>query len=239
MYDLNLTAVSPSRWLADCTAKSSLLKRAKVETVPNGIDLSAYRPFDQHVLRRILNLPQDRKILLFGSIKSTEDKRKGHDLLKSALKQIEENNIIKNMAIVLFGDSEPADLNLKRTDIPIFFLGHLHDDISLAMLYGASDIFVLPTREDNLPNTLIEAMACGTPCVSFDVGGVSDIIRHKENGYLARPLDTDDLAEGIRRVLEDTERHKMLSRCARKTAEEKFDIEKIAVQYEEIYRSIV
>lgn len=233
---LRVSAVCPSLWLAGCARRSSIFKGSRIEIIPYNIDLAIYKPFNRMALRSILNLPGDMEIILFGSVKGIKDERKGFDLLLSALKEVDQKGDLHNKALVIFGDS--CNEILKEFNMPIFSYGYLHDDLSLSMLYGASDVFVLPTRQDNLPNTIIEAMACGTPCVSFDVGGVPDMIRHKENGYVAKPSDSEDLASGIRWVLENSERRQALSRLARKTAEEIFDINKVAQQYENLYSSL-
>lgn len=106
-------------------------------------------------------------------------------------------------------------------------------------MYSAADVFVLPTIQDNLPNTLIESIACGTPCVAYDVGGVSDIIEHRKNGYLVNSQDVNDLAQGIKWVLEDEKRYKELSGFCRKTTIKKFDINKVAQQYIALYNALV
>jgi glycosyltransferase involved in cell wall biosynthesis len=118
-------------------------------------------------------------------------------------------------------------------------MGRLHDDITLAMLYAAADVFVLPSRQENLPNTIMESLACGTPCVAFHVGGISDMIEHQRNGYLARPYEIEDLAYGIEWVLADEKRWQALSQQARQKAEEEFDIERVVRRYVDLYQEIV
>ena len=119
------------------------------------------------------------------------------------------------------------------------YLGRLHDDVSLALLYSAADVMVTPSRQDNLPNMVVESLACGTPVVAFDIGGMPDMIEHQINGYLAKPFNISDLAAGIDWVLSDDKRHKDLCLKAREKAVACFDIEKVAGQYAELYREVL
>jgi len=138
---------------------------------------------------------------------------------------------------MVFGSSEPE--NLPDFGLPVHYLGQLHDDVSIALLYAAADVIVTPSRQDNLPNTVVESLACGTPAVAFDIGGMPDMIEHKINGYLTRPFDTSDLATGIDWVLSDDKRHKDLCIKARDKAVACFDIKKVARQYAELYGEII
>ena len=103
-------------------------------------------------------------------------------------------------------------------------MGQLHDDVSIAMLYAAADVFVLPSVQDNLPNAVIESLACGTPCVAFNVGGVPNMIEHESNGYIAQPLEPEDLAQGIAWILADDKRWQILSQQARQRVEKEFEL---------------
>ena len=129
--------------------------------------------------------------------------------------------------------------NLLDFGLPVYYPGQLHDDVSIALLYAAADVIVTPLRQNNLPNTVVESLACGTPAVAFDIGGMPDMIEHKINGYLAKPFDSSDLAAGIDWVLSDDKRHKDLCIKAREKAVNCFDIEKIARQYAELYEEVL
>ena len=118
-------------------------------------------------------------------------------------------------------------------------MGLLHDDVSLALIYSAADITVVPSRQDNLSNIVVESLACGTPAVAFDIGGMSDMIVHKVNGYLAKPFDTSDLASGIDWVISNDKRHKDLCIKARDKAVGCFDIEKTARKYAILYENVL
>ena len=122
--------------------------------------------------------------------------------------------------------------------LPVNFLGRLHDDLSLKIVYSACDVMVVPSLQENLANTMMEALACGVPVVGFDIGGNSDMVNHKVNGYLAEPYSSDDLARGIRWVIE-SESYEALSFDARATVLDRFDSQKVASQYVELYKSVI
>jgi glycosyltransferase involved in cell wall biosynthesis len=183
-----------------------------------------------------LNLPQDKQLILFGAMYPNSDCRKGFHLLRQALQSLNKSEWRDKAKLAIFGASqpkEPIDLGLES-----HYLGRLNDDISLAVVYAAADVFVAPSIQDNLPNTVMEAIACGTPCVAFDIGGMPDMIEHQHNGYLAQPFDSEDLAKGIVWVLENKERHQKLCDRARQKAEQEFTLEIQARRYESLYREI-
>jgi glycosyltransferase involved in cell wall biosynthesis len=230
---LQLTAVGISHWLAHCARCSSLFRNVTVEVIPNGLDLQLYRPVGRQLARSLLGLPADRKLILFGSMSAGSDPRKGFHLLEPALRKFAEAGANSRSELVIFGSSEPRqgpNFGLKAR-----YMGHLHDDISLVLLYNAADVFVAPSVADNFPNTVLEASACGTPCVAFDVGGLPDMISHRETGYLALPFDTEDLAAGIEWVVDDGARQAQLSQAARTKVEREFELTQVARRYRALY----
>lgn len=235
--ELPLTLVTPSRWLAECVSVSKVLGHYSVEVIPNGLDLSLYKPTDKTQARDILGLPKNKKLVLFGAMMATNDTRKGFRLLQTALRKIAKLEDRTRYAVLIFGSSEPK--NPPDLGFEAYYFGRLHDDISLALLYSAADVFVLSSKQDNLPNTILETLACGTPSVAFNVGGTPDMIKHKINGYVAKPLDTDDLAAGIRWVLASKERHTGLSKEAREKAVGSFDIKKVSMKYVKLYEDVI
>ena len=235
--NINLTIVTPSKWLAECARSSSLFRNIPVEVIPNGLDLQRYKPIDRQIVRSLLNLPQNKQLVLFGAIKATSDRRKGFHLLEAALQSLCQSGWQDKIELVVVGASqsgEPADLGFKT-----HYLGKLNDDISLAQVYAAADVFVAPSLQDNLPNTVVEAIACGTPSVAFKIGGMPEIIEHQQNGYLAQPYEIEDLAKGIVWLLEDKEKHQKLCHQARAEAEQKFTIELQARRYASLYNRIM
>jgi glycosyltransferase involved in cell wall biosynthesis len=233
----NITVVTPSRWLGACAQQSVLFSRYRVETIPYGLDLTRFKPIDKRLAREILNLPQDKLLLMFGAMSATSDTRKGFQFLAPALTSLAASYSPEDVAIVIFGSSTPK--NPVNMGFPAHYLGHLHDAISTSLAYAAADVFIAPSMEDNLPNTVLESLACGTPVVAFDIGGMPDMILHEKNGYLAKAFDVQSLARGIAWVLEENERRISLSTFARKRSEEGFTLEHQAHKYEELYHSLV
>ena len=234
--DLNLTVVTPSVWLKRCAIASSLFKEIPVEVIPNGLDTVVYKPIERQIARSILNLPLDRHLILFGAGYAS-DPRKGFSYLEAALECLSSQQYSQPLEAVIFGGSAPETSS--SIGLKVHYLGKLRDDTTLALAYAAADVFVVPSLQDNLPNTVMEALACGTPCVAFDIGGMPDMIEHQQNGYLAQPYETDDLAQGIGWVLRDRERHHRLSQRARAKVEEAFTLQHQATQYFLLYQSII
>jgi len=234
---LNLTIVTPSRWLANCAKKSSLFSKKRIEVIPNGLDLYRFKPIDKQFAREVLCLPQDKKIILFGAMNSASDKRKGFNLLLPTLEILAQNGWRDKVELVIFGATESTDST--KFGLRAHYMDYINDDISLSLLYSAADIFVAPSIQDNLPNTIMESLACGTSVIAFDIGGISDMVVHKKTGYLARPFDTNDLAKGIEWVLEDNERWQILSRQSRIKVEREFGLEVISKRYANLYREIL
>lgn len=235
--NLNLTIVTPSKWLGKCANSSSLFKNLRVETIPNGIDIEIYKPINRQVARELLKLPQDKQIIFFGSLRATGDQRKGFHLLQPALQELSKSGWKDKLELVIFGASQPK--HPPEFGFKAHYLGTLSDDLSLAIVDSAADVFVLPSTQDNLPNTVLEAIACGTPCVTFNIGGMPDMIEHQKNGYLAQPYEIDDLAQGIAWVLENKERHQKLSHRAREKVEQEFTLKIQASRYLSLFTDIL
>jgi len=237
LQSVNLTVVTPSRWLGDCAKASSLLRDKRVEVIPNGLDLTRYKPVDKKVARDILNLPQDRRLIAFGAVSATSDPNKGFPYLQAAVGALAQQGWREKAVLLVFGADKPAgapDLGLE-----VRYLGELRDDVTLALHYSAADVFVAPSMQENLSCTVMEALACGTPCVAFNVGGMPDLIEDGRTGYLAEPFLPEDFARGIVLAVEDAERSQALSRQARSKVEREFALERVAQRYRELYRELV
>jgi len=231
---INLTVVTPSAWLGGLVKKSSLLKEKRVEVIPNGIDLNIYQPRDKSTARALLNLPLDKKLILFGAQQAAKS-RKGGDLLQETITKLARMTGTDDYEVVLFGKGI-KDLNY---DFPVHHVGVLKDELSLNLLYSAADVFVAPSRQDNLPNTIMEALASGTPCAGFNIGGVPEMIGHESHGFIAKPFDTGGLASGLSWILENEDRWQMLSKAARDKAIRDYD-QKLQVQrYRDLYLELI
>jgi glycosyltransferase involved in cell wall biosynthesis len=226
--------ISPSLAYVARAAKSGLLQSCRVEHIPNCIDTEIFRPLDKAQAREFLGLPQDGHILLFGAMKAADDHNKGFDLLRQAL------NILlaggqEHFYPVVFGASGFDD----HLPLPMHFLGHLHDNLTLALAYSAADVFVCPSRQENFPNTILESLACGTPVAAFSVGGIPDMVEHGRNGYLAKPEDTADLAAGIALLMRDADLRQRMGQIGREKVEREFSFPVIARRHIALYEEIL
>ena len=228
---LPLTIVSPSRWLGESARKSSLFKHANIEVIPNGIDLTRFLPRNKELCRDMLLLPRGKKIILTGGIDYKSDKRKGFDLLLPAVRQLQKT--VPDAELAIIGMSRPE--TIPDFGMPVHYLGRLNDELSLSIAYGAADIFVAPSREENLSNMVLEAISCALPCVAFAIGGMPDMIEQGRNGFLASPFDTADLAAGVARILKDDALQCEMSHRSRQKAELEFAIESVAGRYGRLY----
>lgn len=228
---LDLTIVTPSHWLAEQARRSSLMRDRQIRVIPNGIDLDRFRPLDKRFCRQALGLPQDKNLILFGAMSGS--KRKGARHLLAALEQAQQKD--DTFEVVVFGNASQQDT--LRHHRP-HYLGRISDELTLPLVYSAADIFVCPSEQDNLPNTMVEAMACGTPCVAFDIGGMKDIIDHEVNGFLAPAFDTAELAHLIETSLRDEARLSAMSDAARRKAIDRFSIGDMAKSYAALFMEV-
>ena len=229
--EANITFVGCSRWLSGKAKKSYLLRDKTVLSIPNPIDTEVYHPMDQDMTRELLGLPSGKRLLLFGALNVT-DKRKGIDYLIEALRKIEKQDV----ELVVFGQVKDDIRGL--FPVPIHSMGYLSDESKIVALYNAVDIFITSSLEENLPNTIMESMACGTPCVGFEIGGIPEMIDHKINGYVTNYKDANDLANGIQWVLEHGDRQALSDACVKKVQENYTD-EVIAGKYLALYQNIL
>lgn len=225
--NLNLTINGLSQWIANNAKESTLFGKKQIINLPNTIDSNTFYPIQQHTARNLLQIKHKKYILGFGAISATQIYRKGYLQLKEALEKLPNKN---DYLLVVFGSSQGE----KIADIETCFLGHIYDDITLTLLYSAIDLFITPSLAENLSNTIMESLSCGTPVVAFDIGGNSDMITHKQNGYLAK--NTQELSEGIIWSLQNLY---FLQQNARQTILQDFDYKVVAPKYIEQYQKMV
>lgn len=204
----NLYFVSPSKWLHDCAKKSSLVGHKPVFHIPNIIDESIFKPLNKEVARQFLNINSEEYVIAFGAL-SLSNPYKGWKELEKALDILSKGKYHKNLSVLIFGGGYNQKL---ANSIPLktIFLGYLKDEYSMALAYNAADVFVVPSKADNLPTTILECLSCGTPVAGFDVGGIPEMIDHMNNGYLASGNDSEDLAKGIEFCLDNKLRGRLL-----------------------------
>lgn len=225
--------VACSQWLASAARQSALLNGKRVTNIPNTYDGQIFRPASKKAARQQLSLPENRRLLLFACQKVTNP-RKGIDILMEALMSPHLRGWSQQLTLVVVG--ELAGRVTKDVPFAVRPMGYIRDEAQMAALYQAVDVFVTPSLEENLPNTIMEAMACGTPCVGFNVGGIPEMIDHQVNGYVARYRDADDLATGIDYVLSDDEHR--LSQAAAAKAVSAWNEEFVVHQYIQLYESM-
>jgi glycosyltransferase involved in cell wall biosynthesis len=231
----NINIVSLNNWMKNCVKKSSLFKNNDVCIISNTLNLDIFFPKNKLNSRKKFGLSKNKKIILFGAVNAKSDKRKGFVFLEKALKSIPKN-VAKNFEAVVFGSSE-KNFCLEN-GLKINFIGKIDSEKKISGLYSCADVFVLPSLEDNLPNTVLEALSCGTPVVAFNIGGVPDMVDHKKNGYLAKPKDFNDLKKGLLWVLNNKD-YSSLSKNARKKIIKEFNPNKITNQYIKLYKKIL
>jgi glycosyltransferase involved in cell wall biosynthesis len=221
----DLTVVAPTSWLAERARSSVAFAGRPVEVIATGVDLQFWSPGDRVEAAAELGLPTDRPIVLFGATGGTANPRKGWKQLARALAEVPDD-----VALATFGGTSGMD----ELDRPVLHLGPVTDEATLRCAYRAATVFVAPSLQENLPNTGLESLACGTPVVGFDVGGMSDLVEHRSSGWLASEVDPAALAEGIRWAVDAPEA------ClkARQRAEERFDAEVQGARYASLYRRL-
>jgi len=233
--DINLTVVSPSRWLGKLAEESRLLGNRRVEVIPNGIDTDIFSPYSMSKSRNSLGIPKDACLVLFGAEFAVQDPRKGGDTLFDALRTFPGEHC-ENLQFAVFGATEPEDF--PPMPFPVHWLGRIEDDDELSRIYSAADLAVVPSKEENLPNTVMEALSCGTPVVAFDIGGMADMIEHGENGWLTKDTSAKTLAETLGQALGDTKRLSTMRETARRSVVTRFSLDIIAARYTALFAEL-
>ena len=223
---LDLHIVCPSRWLAECARESSILKNADIRVIPNCIDTSVFCP------QAKLKSDTIRSVILFGAVNATKDRIKGFSELIEALNILDDDGYEADL--VVFG-AEEQELKLSFTHIRVRFEGYVQDTNHLVRLYQSADVMVVPSLTENLSCAIMEALSCGTPVCCFDIGGNRDMVKHQQNGYLAREKDTSDLAIGIRSCIAHSE---AWGASARQWVMEHYSLEIVGKQYCQLYNQI-
>lgn len=227
--------VACSRWLEGEAKKSLLMNGQSLTSIPNPIDPHIYHPMDKATARREAGLPEDKRVILFASQKVTDHRKgmgyliEGLEALGKAHREMRENTVVA----ILGGHADELVDALEFPEIP---LGYVSDERKLVSIYNSADVFLLPSLEDNLPNTIMEAMACGVPCVGFNVGGIPEMIDHKKNGYVARYKDENDLAEGLAWTLFEADREQLSKEAVAKVTS-RYSQAAVAMKYIEVYNT--
>lgn len=232
MFDKSRIVLSgPSSWIVNQAAKSKITGSQRIVRIPNPIDIEVYRPISNtKELRDKYGISQEKKVILYGAVNATADKNKGYLFLVEALKKIDRNKYV----LVVFGNRD-EDSSIEKI-IDTVFMGYIKDEQTLIELYNLADVFVAPSHQENYPNSVVEASACGTPVTAFQIGGIPDIVIHKESGYLAPYGNTEELAAGIQLCAGQKEKMGM---AAREKITKTNSYEIIGEKYTELIRSMM
>ena len=219
--------VACSRWLESEAKRSALLKGQKITSIPNPIDTRIYKVGNKQEARQRLGLPFDKKLILFASQRVTNT-NKGMDYLIEACQQLQ----LADTAVVILGGH--AEEVVSQLSLEAYPLGYVNEEQRIVDVYQAVDVFVLPSLSENLPNTIMEAMACGVPCVGFKVGGIPEEIDHRRNGYVAEYRHAEDLAQGIRWILSEADYEKLSQNAVQKVMQN-YSQQSVALKYLDVY----
>jgi len=228
--------VACSEWLAGEARQSALLRGQEITSIPNPIDTHVYRPGSQQEARQLLGLPAEGRIMLFASQRVTNP-YKGMDYLVEACRLLatQHPNAADEISIaVLGGHAEEVVSQLPFRTYP---LGYINNEQRIVAAYRAADVFVLPSLSENLPNTIMEAMACGVPCVAFRIGGIPEEIDHLQTGYVAEYRKSEDLAQGLWWMLKQADKEALQQACVKKVAH-CWSQQSVAKRYLEVYEDI-
>jgi glycosyltransferase involved in cell wall biosynthesis len=224
-----LTIVSPSQWLLEKSEESKLFNKYPHLCIPYGISSSNFQPRDKYFSRELLNIPADKKVILFVAY-SIHSVRKGYTYLIDALKKL---YLEDNVALCAIGAKRTNGTGKEK----FYELGSFTDERLMSMAYSAADVFVIPSLEDNLPNTVIESLLCGTPVIGFPTGGIKEMIQDGENGYLCEEISVAALADKLQKFLDNP--LLFSGEKIRKDAVEKYDASVQANKYITLYQQLL
>ena len=222
--------VAPSRWLAAEAKKSSLFGHLPVRVIPYGLETDRFQPRDRHFARQLFEIPSEAKVVLFVADWANE-KRKGLDLLLEAIRGLGDLPDLYAFAVGRNAGSKVLGVRGKT-------INYVRDDLTLSLVYSTADVFVVPSLEDNLPLTALEALACGIPTIAFSVGGLPDIVREGQTGILAPTGDVGALRRAISQLLQNPERRATMAQECRRVAVQEYNLDVQARRYMALYEDL-
>lgn len=225
--------VACSKWLAGQAKQSALLTGLSINSIPNPIDTHVFCPQDKRQARQHMMLPQDKRVILFVSQRVTQERKGMKYFIEAIDKMVTLHPEMKDNTVIAILGSK-ADEVVSQLPLPCYPLGYISDERRIVSVYNSADLYVLPSLEDNLPNTIMEAMACGVPCVGFKVGGIPEMIDHQRNGYVASLANSADLATGIHWALCEAD-YSSLSQRAVDKVHSAYSQRTVAMNYIEVY----
>jgi glycosyltransferase involved in cell wall biosynthesis len=235
-WNRKMGIVCPSNWMQECVKKSYLMNGFPSRVIPTAIDLEKWSPGDKSRARRAMGIPSSAKVILLTAEGGLLKERKGGGLLIDSIKLMKkiEPQIYSELRVVITGNKFEAN-KLGLDEDKVISMGQVNDDDLLRSLYRAADVVVIPSLQDNLPGTGLEAQACGIPVVAFDVGGLSDVLEHGATGLLAKKNDYQDLCNCLCTLLSSSSITKKFSSAARRRAELLWNPRRVSNMYYEFY----
>lgn len=229
----NLTVVSPSRWMAEAARRSPIFAERDIRVIATGIDTNIFRPIDRNKARLACDLPMDTPLVLFGADSAMHDPRKGGSAVISVMQKLASTEKHAPPSLVLFGTrSRPDGI---PESVPVHVMGTISNERAMASLFSACDVFLAPSKQENLANTVLESMACGTPVVAYGIGGMSEAIENGSTGLLTNPKNDDELANAASMLLADNSLRTAMGSRARLRATTKYDLHTQAKKYIDLY----
>lgn len=230
----NITLVTPSKWLYSLATQSPVFQNKRIVQIYNGFDLDVFKPKDKAACRISLDIPVDAKVLMFSarSIRSNNPWKGGSDLVH--ILESVNNKTRTSVHLLILGDGELDRLHGLKNFV-IHHIGYVKNDRLLATCYSAADLLLYPTRADNLPNVLLEAISCGTPCITADIGGCAEIIEEGVNGFVLKATEQNLFASKVMELLNSTEKRQLFSINARKSAEKNFPLKNMCKNYYKLF----
>ncbi len=241
LKDGNLTIVTPSRWMASCSRESRLFKDLRTEVIPNSLETDVFKPIAKEKAKGDIGLDPQTVTLLFGGEDGNEN-RKGFKELMAAirycLRDARFQGLIKDDRIRLICFGRPND-EIESLGVPVMPMGYLDGDEKISTAYNGADIFILPSKEDNLPNTVLEAMSCGTPVVAFEVGGLPDMVENGMIGQLVPLGDIEQMGQAILTLIFDTDSRDTMGKNCRNRILEEYTLDVQAQRYLALYEELI
>ena len=234
-----ISVVACSRWMKQCAEESSLFSQYNIETILHPINTNVFKPINKNLARSILNLPENKLLIMFGAMSAATNPLKGYRYVKEAVQILNDNPQLKDrIELVVMGAYYSKDEN--EFACKVNFLGHLHDDYTMVLAYSAADVFVAPSIAEAMSNTVMEALSCGTPVVAFNVGGIPDMVDSGINGFLCEPRSSEDLANGVVKLLSmDDEQIGKFQGNARTKVLNNYTNKIVAKKYIKLYESLL
>jgi glycosyltransferase involved in cell wall biosynthesis len=238
----SVTVIGLSHWMAECARKSRVWRGGRVEVIHNCVETDRFLPLEKRESRRRLGLPEDAQCVLFGADYGIEIRKGFHSLMGAMAKCMDEPWFAERVrdgriCCVCFGN---PGAETTAGPVPIRALGYLREDAELAAAYSAADVFVLPSIEDNLPNTVLESMSCGTPVLAYDAGGVRDMVVEEHTGWLVPVNDEARLAGALLRILAEPGTAAAMARACREHVANHFSpalqVQRFSRLYHELLR---